>query len=166
MDAPRTLEALVERYDGKIRAFLKTVTSIGQEDLDDMVQDVYLRVHKYGLLDRYTKDRSAFTSYLYLVCQSVARNKHRAASRRLHPLQLDRAYSRVDSGGPWQNKYRLDARTAKAATQADDLYIRELREFLLAKPELLPVIERVDRTGRITKKDHAALLGALQPVLA
>lgn len=159
MEAPRTLEALVDKYDGKIRAFLKTVTALGPADLDDMVQDVYLRVHKNDLLTRYTPDRAAFTSYLYLICRSVARNQHRSASRR-PALQHAGRFLACDYLG--RGAHVL----ATAPTQEEQVFLDELRETLANAPEIRDVIERVDRTGRLTKRDQARLLGVLQPVLA
>lgn len=153
MEIPTSLEALVERYDGNIRSVLSKVSSLNSADLDDAVQDVYVRFAKHNLLNRYVSNRSAFTSYLYMVCQSVARNRHRTSTRRIR-------FRNTES-------YREVRCAVQPPSQEWELLFSECHAYLAEQhPELLPAITRLIQTGRLRDVDAEKLRDALMPVYA
>lgn len=143
---PKTVDALADRYDGRIRAFLRRVTTLGPADMEDAVQEVYLKFHKDGLLDRYN-GRAAFTSYLYMVCQSVARNRHRALSRRPTVSLPDNFVLPMAPSQYWT------------------VLVQEIREHLQASPELVGLLERLEGTGSLTRREMARLAAGVRPML-
>lgn len=163
--APTSLEALAGHYDGKIRVFLQKITSLSPEDLDDTVQDVYTRFAKHDLLTRYRKDASAFTTYLYLVCQSVARNKHRAKSRRPQTRTLH-AEERGTTNYSQVGCRRVPRQLQTQAMQEEQLIWNEVGEALRTRPELVKIVDRYERTGKVTPTDRRLFRASLQPLCA
>jgi len=72
-------DALVRRYAGLVYSAVRRIMQAGsqgitREDLEDTVQDVFVRLLKddYRLLRRFDPEKASFTTYLTVIARSVA----------------------------------------------------------------------------------------------
>jgi RNA polymerase sigma factor (sigma-70 family) len=82
--APKTIEELIASYSDYITASIKKVTRghVREDDLDDVRQQIFLRVFTSGYLDKFDASRASFTTYLYTLIHSVVCNWIEHNSRR------------------------------------------------------------------------------------
>jgi RNA polymerase sigma factor (sigma-70 family) len=82
--APKTLDDLIAGYSSFIDASIKKVTRghVREDDLDDVRQQIFLRVFTSGYLDKFDASRASFTTYLYTLIHSVVCNWIEYNSRR------------------------------------------------------------------------------------
>jgi RNA polymerase sigma-70 factor (ECF subfamily) len=64
---------LVERYDWKMKTYVKRITGASEETAQDIVQEVFLKV--YANLDKFDCDMK-FSSWIYRIAHNQAVNKY------------------------------------------------------------------------------------------
>lgn len=130
-------ETFEGRYAPMIRSYC-VARGFPSCDADDVAQEVFLRVSKYGFADRYDPDRGTFRSYLFRVTRSVA---SRALSLQKDlPRDLD---VMDDSQDVWDEVWRTQSlrlavnkveRTASATSRSVlSLMLRGARPSIIAE---------------------------------
>jgi RNA polymerase sigma-70 factor, ECF subfamily len=119
---PMTVEELYQRHADLVWRTLRRF-GVREADAADAVQDVFLTVHRS--LDQF-EGRSAVTTWLYMICRSVARDRRRRAHV-IHEVADDDAIAR-----------RADGR----ADSAQKLELGERLRLLEAALDAMPETQR------------------------
>lgn len=90
----KDFEDFVAKWDGRIRSQLIKLGARG-DSLEDLKQEVYLRIVRTGHIEKYDSTRARFPSHIFAVSRSVVVNSWRTAKRR----PLDLSYSLVETMG-------------------------------------------------------------------
>lgn len=70
---------IVERYDYKLKMYVKRITGAPQETVEDIVQEVFLKV--YANIDKFDRNLK-FSSWIYRIAHNQAVNKYVYEKRR------------------------------------------------------------------------------------
>ena len=77
---------LIERYEPKLRRYLRRITNVSDADLDDLLQDTFIKA--YQNLNAF--DASfPFSSWMYRIARNTAVSEYRRRSARPESLVLD-----------------------------------------------------------------------------
>lgn len=122
---PRAFDALVERYQTRLLNFVyRTVGD--RERSEDLVQEVFIRVHRH--LARFDRTKK-FSTWIYTIASNLAKNELRNRSR--NPLVL---FQTMTQG--WEDEDR-PLEFEDSTTRPDDLFrkrhIRSLVESTVAR---------------------------------
>ncbi len=79
-------ECLMERYEQKLTRYLRRITNLDHETIEDLLQEVFLKVYKN--LNDYNSDFS-FNSWIYRITHNEAINYIRKLDVRPKSVQLD-----------------------------------------------------------------------------
>jgi RNA polymerase sigma-70 factor (ECF subfamily) len=121
----RAFEELVERYQSRLLNFI--YRTIGdREKAEDLVQEVFIRVHRH--LHRFDRTKK-FSTWAYTIASNLAKNELRNRSR--NPLVLFQAIK-----ANWEDEDR-PLQFEDTTARPDDMYrkrhLRELVEDTVAK---------------------------------
>ena len=122
---PRAFEALVDRYQARLLNFIyRTVGD--RERAEDLVQEVFIRVHRH--LARFDRSKK-FSTWIYTIASNLAKNELRNRSR--NPVVL---FQTMTSG--WEDEER-PLEFEDTQSRPDDLFrkrhIRSLVEQTVAQ---------------------------------
>ena len=123
----RAFQELVERYQTRLLNFV--YRTIGdREKAEDLVQEVFIRVHRH--LHRFDRSKK-FSTWIYTIASNLAKNELRNRSR--NPLVLFQTIKKN-----WQDEER-PLQFEDSNSRPDDMYRkRHLRELVEESVELLP----------------------------
>src|SRR5918993_3622939 len=123
----RAFEELVDRYQGRLLNFV--YRTIGdREKAEDLVQEVFIRVHRH--LHRFDRSKK-FSTWIYTIASNLAKNELRNRSR--NPLVLFQTIKKN-----WQDEDR-PLQFEDVGSRPDDLYRkRHLRELVEESVAQLP----------------------------
>jgi len=121
----RAFDVLVDRYQRRLLNFV--YRTIGDRERgEDLVQEVFIRVHRH--LHRFDQSKK-FSTWIYTIASNLAKNELRNRSR--NPLVLFQAIRKDDD--PDQRPLQFEDRN----TRPDDLFrkrhLRELVEWAVAQ---------------------------------
>lgn len=85
---PRTIPELIDQYDRFITGCIFRISKghVRPDDVEDLRQQILLRVHERKYLKHYDPSKGAFNTYLYWLVRSVVVNQFEANER--NPLNL------------------------------------------------------------------------------
>jgi RNA polymerase sigma-70 factor (ECF subfamily) len=128
----RAFDVLVERYQKRLLNFV--YRTIGdRERAEDLVQEVFIRVHRH--LHRFDQTKK-FSTWIYTIASNLAKNELRNRSR--SPLVLFQTIRKH-----WEADHR-PLQFEDANHRPDDLYRRRhLRELVAESVAMLPEHHRV-----------------------
>ncbi len=73
-----------------IQNFVKTKQSIiNRSEIDDIYQEVALKIVKNGYLKKYNKEKSSFITWLNMICRTTAIDYYRSNSRWMDEVDLE-----------------------------------------------------------------------------
>ena len=123
----RAFQELVERYQTRLLNFV--YRTIGdREKAEDLVQEVFIRVHRH--LHRFDRSKK-FSTWIYTIASNLAKNELRNRSR--NPLVLFQTIKKN-----WQDEER-PLQFEDSNSRPDDMYRkRHLRELVEESVERLP----------------------------
>src|SRR4051794_29364553 len=123
----RAFSELVERYQTRLLNFV--YRTIGdREKAEDLVQEVFIRVHRH--LQRFDRSKK-FSTWIYTIASNLAKNELRNRSR--NPLVLFQTIKKN-----WQDEER-PLQFEDSNSRPDDMYRkRHLRELVEESVERLP----------------------------
>jgi RNA polymerase sigma-70 factor (ECF subfamily) len=123
----RAFQELVERYQTRLLNFV--YRTIGdREKAEDLVQEVFIRVHRH--LHRFDRSKK-FSTWIYTIASNLAKNELRNRSR--NPLVLFQTIKKH-----WQDEER-PLQFEDSNSRPDDMYRkRHLRELVEESVERLP----------------------------
>src|SRR4026209_1833323 len=123
----RAFSELVERYQTRLLNFI--YRTIGdREKAEDLVQEVFIRVHRH--LHRFDRSKK-FSTWIYTIASNLAKNELRNRSR--NPLVLFQTIKKN-----WQDEER-PLQFEDSNSRPDDMYRkRHLRELVEESVERLP----------------------------
>jgi len=129
---PQAFDELVDRYQRRLLNFV--YRTIGdRERAEDLVQEVFVRVHRH--LARFDQSKK-FSTWAYTIASNLAKNELRNRSR--NPLVLFQTFKKN-----WEADHR-PLQFEDPANKPDDLYRqRHLRELVGWSVEQLPEHHRV-----------------------
>ena len=129
---PRGFDVLVERYQKRLLNFV--YRTIGDRERgEDLVQEVFIRVHRH--LHRFDQTKK-FSTWIYTIASNLAKNELRNRSR--SPLVLFQTIRKH-----WEADHR-PLQFEDKHYRPDDLYRkRHLRELVQSSVEQLPEHHRV-----------------------
>lgn len=104
---PKFAEVFREHFDFVWRSVRRL--GIGEDAVDDVVQEVFLVVHRR--LDEF-EGRSTMRSWLYGITIRIVRNHRRSKSRRGVPVELPETMASGDEASPHQRALRNQASEA------------------------------------------------------
>lgn len=79
-------ECLMERYEAKLFRYVRRITNLDKETIEDLLQEVFLKIYKN--LNDYDSDFS-FGSWVYRIAHNEAINFYRKQNVRPETVQLD-----------------------------------------------------------------------------
>lgn len=81
--SPRTIAELIEQYDRFITGCIFKISKghVRPDDIDDLRQQILLRVHERQYLKKYNPSKGAFNTYLYWLIRSVVVNQFESNQR-------------------------------------------------------------------------------------
>jgi len=81
--APQTIPELIDQYDRFITGCIYRISKghVRPDDMDDLRQQILLRVHERKYLAKYDASKGAFNTYLYWLIRSVVVNQFEANER-------------------------------------------------------------------------------------
>ena len=122
---PEAFQELVERYQKRLLNFVYRTIG-GRERAEDLVQEVFIRVHRH--LHRFDQTKK-FSTWIYTIASNLAKNELRNRSR--NPLVLFQAMKKN-----WEADHR-PLQFEDPHHRPDDLYrkrhLRELVEWAVAQ---------------------------------
>lgn len=71
---------LVERYDSKLKRYIRRITGASSETVDDIVQEVFIKV--YTNIHKFDQDKK-FSSWIYRIAHNVAVSRYLYEKRRM-----------------------------------------------------------------------------------
>ncbi|MBU1558043.1 sigma-70 family RNA polymerase sigma factor [Patescibacteria group bacterium] len=77
---------LIDRYEDKIFRYVKRITNVREDDLYDILQDIFIKV--YENLNGYDSDLS-FSSWIYRIAHNQVIDNHRKDKARPHGNSID-----------------------------------------------------------------------------
>lgn len=156
---PAAFEALVRRWERPVGRFLARYTL--RPDIDDAVQEVFLRVLRGG---KSYRPESAFSTWLFQIALNVARDLYRRRRPDALPLASAEPVDEVEPFAAYQTRETTEAVT-KALAQLPD----HLRLVLLLRHYEGLSFEEIGRVSGLPastcKSRFAAALARLRPVL-
>lgn len=129
VDDPMAFSELTRRYDAALRRFFQRLIRDGEDVTDDLLQETYLRVHRYA--HRFDPSRK-FSSWLYTIAQHLAYNELR--TRRRHG-RVARWPQLVDGSGQ-----RTDVEFPDERPESRPDLVLERREQLEAVERLIALL--------------------------
>lgn len=92
---PKDMTEFAKEYGPRVRSTLMRMGVSNQDTLNDLEQDVYLRMIQNNTLGVFDAAKGSFTTHIYQVIRTVAFNHHRAVKRIpldcAEPIQLGAA---------------------------------------------------------------------------
>lgn len=81
--SPRTIAELIAQYDRFITGCIFKVSKghVRPDDIDDLRQQILLRVHERNYLQKYNPSKGSFNTYLYWLIRSVVVNQFESNER-------------------------------------------------------------------------------------
>ncbi|MDI6687921.1 MAG: RNA polymerase sigma factor [Desulfobacterales bacterium] len=125
---------LMKRYDIKILRYIKRLTTISQEEAEDIIQEVFIKV--YRNLNGFNR-KLKFSSWIYRIAHNEIINQYRKTKLRLAmiPSNIEDQANLIDSindtieiNGAYENLEK-DERVRKALAELPDKY----REILVLR---------------------------------
>jgi RNA polymerase sigma-70 factor (ECF subfamily) len=132
-------EALVRRWEGKVGRMLAALA--GRSDVDDLAQEVFVRVHLAK--DRY-RPEAAFSTWLYRIVLNVARDAGRKNRRRPE---------RLESQQP------ADAQNSPPAATAQQEVVEKVNLAMDHLPDELRDVVMMKHYGELTFAEIAEVTG-------
>jgi RNA polymerase sigma-70 factor (ECF subfamily) len=121
----RVFEMLVDRYQRRLLNFV--YRTIGdRERAEDLVQEVFIRVHRH--LHRFDQSKK-FSTWIYTIASNLAKNELRNRSR--NPLILFQAIRKDDDGD--QRPLQFEDRQSRPDDLFRKRHLRELVEWTVAQ---------------------------------
>ena len=117
-------EALMRRWEAKVGRMLAGLA--GRSDIDDLAQEVFVRVHLAK--DRY-RPEAAFSTWLYRIVLNVARDAGRKNRRRPQPLESQQPTDASDSPAAAIAQHEVVEKVNRAMDHLPD----ELRDVVMMK---------------------------------
>lgn len=155
-------EMIVRRWEGPVARFVGRLLAADQ--LDDALQEVFLRVYRAGPSFRVGK--AAFSTWLFQIALNVARDARRRAGR-LPPARANDALEPLDAAEPWNAADTREIETAVAEALAS--LPEPLRVVLLLRHYEGLSFEEIGRIceapASTVKSRFAAALARLRPRL-
>ena len=90
------LGALFHRYQAAVYSFLSRISGTDDADLDDLVQNTFLQVHRSAARFRH---RSSVKSWIFGIAANVARHHVRSSIRQKRAFRILRDAAWTDAGG-------------------------------------------------------------------
>lgn len=78
---PSYIAGIIERYEEKIRRYIRRISSCGEDDVDDMLQDIFIKVYRNSTA---FDGRVAFSSWLYRIAHNTVVSSWRKRQARPH----------------------------------------------------------------------------------
>ncbi len=80
---PRTIAELIDQYDRFITGSIFRISKghVRPDDMEDLRQQILLRIHERNYLKKYNPSKGAFTTYLYWLIRSVVVNQFQSNER-------------------------------------------------------------------------------------
>lgn len=81
--SPRTISELIDQYDRFITGCIYKISKghVRPDDMDDLRQQILLRVHERQYLKKYNPTKGSFNTYLYWLIRSVVVNQFESNER-------------------------------------------------------------------------------------
>lgn len=77
---------LIERYEDRLRRYVRRITNIPEDDIDDVLQDIFIKV--YTNIEGFDRDLS-FSSWIYRVAHNTVISNYRKRSVRPEGHMVD-----------------------------------------------------------------------------
>ncbi len=142
---PAAFDALVEEYAPRVRGFLRRIVHTG--DVDDLVQEVFLRVVR--TIAGY-HDMGRFDAWIFQIARNLASDHLREKARR--PIQLDEP---VDLKTTTRNSSRASVSQAGLERAESDSQIEEAISRL---PDAEREVILLRHFGRLTFEEIATVM--------
>lgn len=85
---PNAFGLLIDRYESKLRRYIRRIANLSHEDAEDMLQEIFLKTYQH--LNRFDQDLS-FSSWIYRIAHNHVRSQHRKKMARPQSVILDPA---------------------------------------------------------------------------
>lgn len=72
---PEYFSLLVDKYDNKLRHFVSNSTNVDSDELDDIMQDIYIKL--FVNLHKFETDKLSFKNWVYLIARNHIYDLHR-----------------------------------------------------------------------------------------
>lgn len=119
--APRTITELIDQYDRFITGCIFKISKghVRPDDIEDLRQQILLRVHERKYLKKYNPAKGSFNTYLYWLIRSVVVNQFESNER--NPLNMALSVIEAGPGGEQtDDDYVPGALVLEAYTDAVD----------------------------------------------
>lgn len=117
---------LVERYKGRLTSYIRRLTNVNQEDAEDTLQEVFIKV--YQNLHGFKKDLK-FSSWIYRITHNQVISNHRKLKAR-------------------PEGYSVDIEDQAARSLAADIDIEAGADLMLLRQNIFRVLDSIDKKYR------------------
>jgi len=80
------LACIIERYEGKLRRYIRRITNVSEDDLDDILQDIFIKV--YINIEGFNRGLT-FSSWIYRIAHNTVISSYRKKGARPEGHMVD-----------------------------------------------------------------------------
>lgn len=87
-DNPGYIAGIIQRYEEKLRRYLRRISACNEDDLDDVLQEIFIKVYRNSTA---FDSRLAFSSWIYRIAHNAAISRWRKQKARPQTVGGDEA---------------------------------------------------------------------------